>query len=29
MQWMELFDEHGEKFFYNKKTEESTYDDPR
>ena len=26
---MELFDEHGEKFFYNKKTEESTYDDPR
>lgn len=26
---MELFDEMGEKFFYNRKTEESTYDDPR
>jgi len=27
--WMELFDEHGEKFYYNKTTEDSTYDDPR
>mmetsp|Transcript_124768 Transcript_124768/g.216353 ORF Transcript_124768/g.216353 Transcript_124768/m.216353 type:complete len:1232 (-) Transcript_124768:44-3739(-) len=27
--WMELFDEHGEKFFYNRRTEESRFDDPR
>ena len=27
--WMELFSEDGEKFFYNKHTEESRFDDPR
>eukprot|EP00930_Biecheleria_cincta_P082493 TRINITY_DN72216_c0_g1_i1.p1 TRINITY_DN72216_c0_g1~~TRINITY_DN72216_c0_g1_i1.p1 ORF type:complete len:1544 (-),score=413.28 TRINITY_DN72216_c0_g1_i1:49-4611(-) len=27
--WMELFAENGEKFFYNKQTEESRFDDPR
>mmetsp|Transcript_50768 Transcript_50768/g.147368 ORF Transcript_50768/g.147368 Transcript_50768/m.147368 type:complete len:918 (+) Transcript_50768:52-2805(+) len=27
--WMELFDEHGEKFYYNRQTEESRFDDPR
>lgn len=27
--WMELFDEHGEKFFYNRRTDESRFDDPR
>merc|ERR1719446_640086 len=27
--WMELFDEHGEKFFYSRLTDESRFDDPR
>merc|ERR1719440_2298199 len=27
--WMELFDELGEKFYYNRSTAESTFDDPR
>jgi len=27
--WMELFDENGEKFFYNRRTDESRFDDPR
>lgn len=27
--WMELFDQHGEKFFFNRATEESRCDDPR
>jgi hypothetical protein len=27
--WMELFDEQTERFFYNKKTDESRFDDPR
>jgi len=27
--WMELFDEHGEKFFYNRRTDDSRFDDPR
>jgi hypothetical protein len=27
--WMELFDERGEKFFHNQRTTESRYDDPR
>lgn len=27
--WMELFDEHGEKFFYNRKSDASRFDDPR
>eukprot|EP00928_Gymnodinium_smaydae_P054996 TRINITY_DN3866_c0_g3_i3.p1 TRINITY_DN3866_c0_g3~~TRINITY_DN3866_c0_g3_i3.p1 ORF type:complete len:1484 (+),score=339.77 TRINITY_DN3866_c0_g3_i3:25-4452(+) len=27
--WMELYDEYGEKFYYNKNSEESRFDDPR
>lgn len=27
--WMELFDDQGEKFYYNRRTEESRFDDPR
>jgi hypothetical protein len=27
--WMELYDAHGEKFYYNQRTQESTFDDPR
>ncbi|CAE7207209.1 Cep164, partial [Symbiodinium microadriaticum] len=27
--WMELYDDSGQKFYFNRKTEESLFDDPR
>eukprot|EP00927_Polykrikos_kofoidii_P019733 TRINITY_DN19248_c0_g2_i1.p1 TRINITY_DN19248_c0_g2~~TRINITY_DN19248_c0_g2_i1.p1 ORF type:complete len:1270 (-),score=293.74 TRINITY_DN19248_c0_g2_i1:101-3910(-) len=27
--WMELFDEHGEKYYFHRRTEQSRFDDPR